>query len=328
MAPGPGLGGHTTDMAHAHSHAHDHSHQHPADPVDPYVVDWEESAPRLAVAAGADAPWYASVAATLVTPADRITADIGCGGAGMAAALAGAMTEGRVLAVDGDSAVLEAAQERLAPGAYERSASSRAEVSIEFVLDDLDGDLPAVRAATGDRGADVAWASASVHHAGDQQQAVDILASLLAPGGRLALAEGGLPMRCLPWDVGVGEPGLELRLDAAQDIWFARMRRQLPGSVPMPYGWPNALRRAGLTDVRTKTWLFEAPTPLVPADRQRVAREFEHRVERLRETGLLADDDVAAWARLLDESDPAWLGHRDDLQRLTARSVHIGHRTD
>jgi hypothetical protein len=164
-----------------------------------------------------------------------------------------------------------------------------------------------------------------VHHAGDQQRAVGTLVTLLAPGGRLALAEGGLPMRCLPWDVGVGEPGLEVRLDAAQDIWFARMRRQLPDAVPMPYGWPNALRRAGLTDVRTATWLFEAPTPLTPADRQRVVRELSHRVERLAETGLLGGDDVAAWARLLDEGDPAWLGHRDDLQRLTARSVHIGH---
>jgi len=324
-------------MAHAHSHSHEHDHAHShdrvpdhgADPADPYVVDWEDSAPRLAVAAGADAPWYASVAASLVTPADRITADIGCGGAGMAAALAAAMTEGRVLAVDGDSAVLEAAQERLAGEPYGRSASSRAEalarVAVEFVLDDLDGDLSAVRAAIGGRGADVAWASASVHHAGDQQRAVDTLVTLLAPGGRLALAEGGLPMRCLPWDVGVGEPGLEVRLDAAQDIWFARMRRQLPDAVPMPYGWPNALRRAGLTDVRTATWLFEAPTPLTPADRQRVVRELSHRVERLLETGLLGDDDLAAWARLLDETDPAWLGHRDDLQRLTARSVHIGH---
>jgi SAM-dependent methyltransferase len=198
-------------------------------------------------------------------------------------------------------------------------------VAVEFVLDDLDGDLSAVRAAIGGRGADVAWASASVHHAGDQQRAVGTLVTLLAPGGRLALAEGGLPMRCLPWDVGVGEPGLEVRLDAAQDIWFARMRRQLPDAVPMPYGWPNALRRAGLTDVRTATWLFEAPTPLTPADRQRVVRELSHRVERLAETGLLGGDDVAAWARLLDEGDPAWLGHRDDLQRLTARSVHIGH---
>ena len=74
-----------------------------------------------------------------------------------------------------------------------------------------------------------------------------------------------------------------------------------------------------------RSWLFEAPTPLAPADHEWIVHELEHRVERLRPTGLLGDDLAAAWDRLLDESDPAWLGHREDLQRLTARSVHIGH---
>ena len=330
----PGTGTRHTVAMHSHSHEHSHSHAHPpgdlpaeadSGPADPYVIDWDEAAPRLAVSADADAPWNASVAATLVRPADRVSADIGCGGGGMAAALAAAMTDGRVLAVDGDSGVLEAAQERLA--GFGPTGDRPLPARIEFVLDDLGGDLAAVRAAAGP-GADLVWASGSVHHAGDQQRAVDTLAGLLAPGGRLALAEGGLPLRCLPWEVGVGEPGLEIRLDAAQDRWFARMRGALPGAVPMPYGWLSALTRAGLTEVRTATWLFEARTPLAPADRQRVVTELGLRVERLRGTGLLAEDDLRAWARLLDEGDPAWLGHRDDLQRLTARSVHIGQSPD
>jgi SAM-dependent methyltransferase len=291
----------------------------PDEPTDAYVVDWDEAAHRLARAAGADAGWYSSVAAQLVTPADRIAVDVGCGGAGMAAALAARMLSGRVLAVDGDPGVLDAARQRVA---------ATGATTVEFVLDDLGIGLPAVRAAMAGAGADVVWASASVHHAGDQQAAVGTLAGLLAIDGRLALAEGGLPMRCLPWDVGVGEPGLEVRLDVAQDRWFARMRQRLPGSVPMPYGWPTALRRAGLTRVRTVTWLFEAPTPLRPDDRQRVIDEFGQRVDRLRSTGLVTEDDLAAWDRLLDEDDQAWLGHRDDLQRLTARSVHIGHAAD
>ena len=58
-------------MAHVQSHEHNHSREHQDDP---YVVDWEDAAPRLAVAAGVDSPWYASVAATLVTSVDRITA--------------------------------------------------------------------------------------------------------------------------------------------------------------------------------------------------------------------------------------------------------------
>jgi len=301
---------------------------------DAFVVDWSEAASRLAKAAGTDAGWYAAVAAELVTAHDRVAVDVGCGGAGMATALAAAMAGGRVLAVDGDGDVLAAAEERLAGvGALDsvRRAGRGAEaeswakaVAVEFVLDDLGGDLATTRAGIAGAGADVVWAAEAVHHAGDQQRAVDRLAGLLAPGGRLALAEGGLPVRRLPWDVSLGEPGLEFRLDVAQNEWFTQMRRRLPGVVPMPYGWPAALRRAGLTDVRTRSWLFEAPTPLAPAEHDRIVHELEHRVDRLRPTGLL-DRDLAAWDRLLDESDPAWLGHRDDLQRLTARSVHIGH---
>ena len=174
--------------------------------------------------------------------------------------------------------------------------------------------------------ADLVWASASVHHAGDQQRAVDALAALLGPGGRLALAEGGLPTRCLPWGFGVGRPGLEERLDGAQGRWFAQMRERLPGSVRMPYGWTSALRRAGLAGVSTRSWLLEAPTPLSTSDRAHLVGELAFRIDRLRPTDLVERDDLLAWDRLLDEGDPAWLGARDDLYRLAARSVHIGVR--
>jgi SAM-dependent methyltransferase len=280
--------------------------------TEPYGIVWEEAAGRLVVAADQDAEWYGAVAASVVRAGDARAADIGCGGAGMAEALARALPGGTVLGVDGDPAVLAAAIQRVPGG-------------VTFVRADLDGDLAPVREAAG--GAlDVVWASASVHHAGDQQRAVDTLAGLLGTGGRLVLAEGGLPVRCLPWDLGIGEPGLEIRLDAAQDRWFARMRAQLPGTVPMPYGWAEALTRAGLRYAGTRSWLFESRTPLDRADVERVVDELAHRVDRLRPTDLLDPADLATWDRLLDGSDPAWLGGRGDLQRLTARSVHIGLR--
>jgi SAM-dependent methyltransferase len=285
-------------------------------PDDAYRIRWEEFAPRLAVAADVDADWYASVAAQLVSPVDRLAVDIGCGAAGMAVALAGALPAGRVLAVDSDPAVLDAARAHL---------PSTGPVPVELVMADLDGDLSGVSAALG-APADLVWASASVHHAGDQQRAIDALAGLLGPGGRLALAEGGLPTRCLPWDLGVGPPGLEQRLDDAQGRWFAQMRGRLPGTVRMPYGWTEALRRAGLTAVSTRSWLLEAPTPLSTSDRAHVVGELAFRVDRLRPVELLAPDDLVAWDRLLDEDDPDWLGARDDLYRLTARSVHTGVR--
>ncbi|WBB55635.1 hypothetical protein [Verrucosispora sp. WMMD573] len=43
----------------------------------------------------------------------------------------------------------------------------------------------------------------------------------------------------------------------------------------------------------------------------------------MRPTGLLTAD-LDAWDRLLGPADEKWLGHRDDMLRLSARSVHLG----
>ncbi|MFW6204217.1 MAG: class I SAM-dependent methyltransferase [Actinomycetota bacterium] len=281
-----------------------------------YSVEWSDHTDHLAKAAQTDAAWYAAVADELVEPADRLLADVGCGGGGMAAALAvTAEPDARIVAVDGDDGVLAAARE------YFKDAGVASRVQVAKA--DVAGDPAQLRANLG--GApDLIWASSVVHHAGDQQAAVDALATLLGSGGRLALAEGGLRARHLPWDVGVGRPGLEVRLDAAHDRWFAAMRDELPGSVAMQYGWTSALRRAGLADVATRSTLMERPPPLRPDDTRFVIDRLTHWVDRLREFDLLDPDDAAAWNRLLDADDPAWLGHRDDIFVLEARSVHTG----
>lgn len=279
-----------------------------------YPIDWGEQAGHLGTAAEQERDWYAAVAAALLRPGDAVAVDVGCGGGGMAAALATALGPGGlVVAADGNAEVLAEAGRRLA-GVPAR---------VELVVADLGDGVEPLRAHGP---ADLVWASASVHHVGDQQAAVAVLASLLGPGGRLALAEGGLPTRRLPWDVGVGEPGLEVRLEAAQDRWFAGMRTELPGSVPMPYGWTEALRRAGLTGVTSRTTLLARPVPLTAPDLARVVEQLAHRVDWLRPTGLLAPADLDAWGRLLDPGDPAHLGRRDDLHSLEARTVHTATR--
>ena len=278
-------------------------------------VDWAEQAAYLADAARTDAEWYRSVANRLARPADRLLVDVGCGGGGMAVALALAAPAARVVAVDDEPAVLDAAAELFA----------EAGVDVRTAVADAGGDQQALTDAIGGP-ADLVWASAVVHHAPDQQATVDVLAGLLAPQGRLALAEGGLPRRHLPWDLGTGQPGLESRLEQAQDRWFAAMRDSIPGAVRLPYGWPNALRRAGLADVTTWTSLIERPAPLSPAERERVAGKLAHRVEWLRERKMLPTEDDEAWSRLLDPDRPEWIGHRDDVFVLDARSVHVGER--
>jgi SAM-dependent methyltransferase len=285
---------------------------------DPYAIDWAAESGRLSGAAQDDAAWYEAQAAALVKPADRLAVDIGSGGGGMTLALASTLTQGRVVAVDIEPALLAAATEL----AGERPG---ARVRVETAVADLADGAESLREALGGP-ADLIWAAASVHHLGDQQAAVSLLAGLLGPGGRLALAEGGLPVRHLPWDIGLGEPGLEVRLDLAQDRWFAAMRAGLPHSVRMPYGWTEALRRAGLVQVTTRTTLFESAPPLDPRQRQRVVDGLAHRVNRLRPSGLLDPADLATWDALLDPDRPEWLGHRTDLFRLSARSVHVGVR--
>jgi hypothetical protein len=102
------------------------------------------------------------------------------------------------------------------------------------------------------------------------------------------------------------------------------MRDELPGSVRMPYGWTEALRRAGLVDVTTRSTIRERPAPMPEADRHQLADRFVRWVDRIRPTGFLDAADLAVWDRLLDPDDPAWLGHRTDVFRLTVRSVHLG----
>lgn len=291
------------------------------DQTDPYVVHWAEKVAGLVEMARDDWQWYEELAGRLLRPADRVAVDIGCGGGGMTLALAAAMDiDGQVVAVDAEQQLLAAVRDQTAGG-----TDRLAEVTL--VQADLGDGVESVREAMA-APADLVWASASVHHVGDQQAAINALASLLAPAGRLALAEGGLPARHLPWDLGIGAPGLEQRLDAANDRWFTRMREELPGSTPMPYGWTEALRRAGLSGVTTRTFLRERPSPLGTRDIERVIDRFTHWVDRLRPTGYLEPADLEAWDRLLDPADPAWLAHRSDLFSLVARSVHVGERTD
>ncbi|WP_129668090.1 class I SAM-dependent methyltransferase [Phytoactinopolyspora endophytica] len=284
----------------------------------PVVIDWSEHAERLSAAVDDDAAWYAETARHLVEPGDGLAVDVGCGGAGMAMALSAALpSDASVVGLDGDDEVLAAAQRRVADAQIDGAR-------VWLIRADLDHDLRSLPAVA--RNADIMWASASIHHAADQQSAIDALAAHLAPGGRLALAEGGLRGRHLPWDLGVGEPGLENRLLGAEDRWFGRMRESLPGTVRMPYGWTTALRKAGLTEVTTRSTMFEQTAPLAHAELTKVLDNLAHRVERASESGDLDADDAAAWARLLDRDDDVWLGHRDDIHSLSARSVHVGRR--
>lgn len=275
-------------------------------------VDWAEAVAHLDRSAAALRPVDEAVVDWLAVPVGSRVADVGCGAGGMAAALASAVgAGGEVVAVDGEPALLDATIRR----ADQEGVGDR----VRPVRHDLSAGPPPLADL------DLVWAGHVVHHLPDQQAGVDALTAALAPGGRLALAEGGWSGSQLPWDVGVGEPGLENRLHAAVEQWFADMRRDLPGAVRMPYGWSAALSTAGLTAVGSRTFLLELPTPLDVPTREHAVASLTTQVERVRDR--LSDDDVTAWERLLDPDDGATLARREDLHRLAAHTVHVGTRS-
>ncbi|MGH3341427.1 MAG: class I SAM-dependent methyltransferase [Carbonactinosporaceae bacterium] len=274
-------------------------HQHLAD-------SWLRTLP---VNADLDAAWLPAAVDWLLAGARvRSAADIGCGAGAMACALATAVGEqARVTALDTDP--------RLLTMARARASASGLSGRIEWIAADLTS-LP-----LDDASMDVIWASGVVHHLPDQQNAVARLGKLLRPGGRLALCEGGLPMRCLPYDIGVGRPGLEARLDAASTSWFEDMRAELNGPR-MPYGWPDALHHAGLTHEASRSFLIEHPPPLDDLGCRVVEQHLSFAAEELADR--LDLDDRETLRQLLDPDHDAYVGLRGDVAVTAARSVHVG----
>jgi SAM-dependent methyltransferase len=287
---------------HAHTHAHTHPHTHED-------IDWDELADQLERQARAQLGFLREAAAWLgpLLPAPHAPArilDIGSGPGAAAAVFAEAFSEAEVVAVDGT------------PGLLERAAAR----GVTTRLAELPGELDTLGTA------DLVWAARVVHHLGDQQEALNALGRRVRPGGLLAIAEGGLPPRFLPRDIGVGRPGLQARLDAANEEWFTAMRATLPDATDAAGGedWPAMLARAGLTPVATRSFLTELRPPLDDD-----ARELIHgHLARVRET--LADhldpEDVHALDTLLDPDAPTGIRQRPDAFYLTATTVHTARR--
>ncbi len=281
--------------------------------IDQHLAEWWLT--NLETSARFDASWVADAVAWLVggssrpdgPPSPQWVLDVGCGAGGAACAFAAALGSGVVSGFDRDPRLLAIARRR--------AADAGLAGHIRWLAARVDA-LP-VEAGS----ADLVWVSGVVHHLPDQQAAIGTLAGLLRPGGRLALVEGGLPVRCLPFDIGLGAVGLESRLDEARSRWFADMRDELRGP-PLPYGWPEALRRAGLVDVRARSFIAEASPPLDDFGRQMAERHLRSGLTEL--GNRLGPDDRDTIAHLLDPDDAAYIGRRDDLVVTAARTLNVG----
>ncbi|MGV9265472.1 class I SAM-dependent methyltransferase [Kitasatospora sp. NPDC003701] len=231
----------------------------------------------------------------------RRVLDVGSGPGVIAGLLAEVFPGAEVVAVDQSPALLERARVRSAGRLTTQQA-------------DLPGDFAVLGAA------DLIWSANAIHHLGDQQAALTALAGSLRPGGLLAVAERGLPLRFLPRDIGLGRPGLQARLDAALEDTFAEMRAEVPDAVDTVEDWPALLAGAGLAPSGTRTFLTDLPAPL-----DRTAREYLH-THLTRQRGRIGvgldATDRATLDALLDPEAPTGILARPDAFYLTATTVH------
>ncbi|MEV0524269.1 methyltransferase [Streptomyces sp. NPDC050439] len=290
-------------MAHDHKHGHHHGHHHED-------IDWATMGPMLERNAELAAPQNREIAAWLRTwqPEPALIADVGSGSGSISFLLAEIFPKANVIAVDPAEPLLERARERAArENLTDRFSTLQAELPSGI------GKLPL---------ADLLWIGRALHHVGDQEGALAALADRLAPGGAVALLEGGLNQRSLPRDIGFGRPGLQTRFDLADDEWFTRMRADLPGAKSVTEDWPTLLKEAGLRHAGTRTFLLDLPAPVSEAARAQIISELSRRRDMHEDT--LTPEDLTTVDRLLDADDEQSLHHRPDAFLLSAQTVHVG----
>jgi SAM-dependent methyltransferase len=182
---------------------------------------------------------------TLADSPVRSILDLGAGTGSGSFGLLGHFTDAHVLAIDASEEMLE----RLRRRAEQLGLSER----VSTLCADLDKTVP------GPGGADLAWASASLHHLTDPDRTLAQLAAAIRPGGLLVVIElAGLP-RFVPDDT----PG-----GAAESRAHALLAADRAADMPtMGSDWGPRLTRAGLVVELDRTILVDLtrPTPVVAA---------------------------------------------------------------
>jgi SAM-dependent methyltransferase len=273
-------------------------------------ADWSDQLAMLEREGAVTQPWVRDAVSWLVGLAGqpiRQVVDVGAGPGFAACVFAEAVGNAQVVALDPSQALLDRARSR----ALERGVGDRLTVRLGRIGDDLDDLGPA----------DLVWCARVAHHLPDPQAGLREIARLVSRTGLLAVVEGGLAMRFLPGGYGVARPGFVSRLDAvASDLAIDRW-----GLSEKAYrgtqDWPMIMAAAGLTHLRSRSFVLDLPAPLDEQARAYVVGRFADIGHA--QLDQLSPGDATALTRLLDPTDPAALVNRADLFILAAYTLHV-----
>jgi trans-aconitate 2-methyltransferase len=176
--------------------------------------------------------WGSAVLDRLPLTGDERVLDAGCGSGRVTELLAARLPRGRVVALDGSPAMIEAARERLAPFGDR----------IEYVVADLGEPLPIEGTV------DAILSTATFHWVRDHDALFANLAAVLRPGGWLVAQFGG-----------VGNVASVTKVLAAiGDGWLG------PAHFETPLATVRRLDAAGFVDI--ECWLKDEPTRFEPGE--------------------------------------------------------------
>jgi SAM-dependent methyltransferase len=272
------------------------------------TVDWAEYGPDLIVDAETNAPMVDQALEWLAqrVPQASLVLDVGSGPGVAACRFAQLVPGATVLAADGAAPLLALARARA-----ERLGLGDRVATREVKLPDGLADLPR---------ADLIWVSGVAHHLPDPAAGVRAFADLLRPGGVLALREGGLPLQYLPT---AADGGLTARINAVDNA-LSRDHAHPMGAIVAPRSWPELLAEAGLSEVRSRSFLLDLPAPLADGPRRHLARTL-HRTRELLAKHL-SGDDLARLDVLTDPEAPESVLRRPDVFLLRATTIHTAVR--
>ena len=273
-------------MSHDHSASHEHSgsHDHLGELLDLDAEVLHEYHREVITWVGSSTGDHARIV------------DLGAGTGTGAVALARALPDAEVLAVDVDESMLE----HLRHKAHALGLADR----IHAVQADLDGAWPDLGPA------DLIWASASLHHMADPARALGQAFSTLRPGGVLAVTELDSFPRFLTDQAGAA---LEERGHAA----MAEVRRE--AGMHIGDDWTARLTEAGFT-VEAVRHFDIALRPPLPEAARRYAQMSLQRMRHGLEDRLSVDDLASLEALAADVLS------RDDLTVRAERTVWLARR--
>jgi len=254
---------------------------------------------------------YQEIVDWLEIPPGAPVLEAGSGAGGFTALLAGAVgSAGSVSALDMTPELLQTAREQLARSQFKGRVSFH-EGDIQHLPFD-DGRF------------DLVWSSKTIHHLPEQLVGVREVMRVIKPGGRFALREGGLRPRFLPVDIGLGDPGLEDRLEVAFDQWFHRFVRQGDGVVRYPHGWTQLLTDGGFTNVSARTFILELLPPFSHVQVEFMLNLLKHWVDSDERAAFITGDDAEVIKQLTDPNSPAYAFNRSDLHYMEGLTVYTG----